>query len=70
MRERVIALIILILTLRGLRRQAGPVIPDSGDVRVHEGRVALRDGLSRQPVLGWAESTGFLRAAGDDPVRK
>jgi hypothetical protein len=33
MRERVIAPIILILTLRGPRRQAGPVIPNSGDVR-------------------------------------
>ena len=31
--------------------------------RVHEGRVALRDGLSRQPVLGWAEFMGFLPAA-------
>jgi len=64
MRERVIAPIILILTLRGPRRQAGPVIPNSGDVRgCMRGRVALRDGLSRQPVLGWAEFTGFLPAA-------
>ena len=64
MRERVIAPIILILTLRGPRRQAGPVIPNSGDVRGRmRGRVALRDGLSRQPVLGWAEFTGFLPIA-------
>jgi hypothetical protein len=39
MRERVIAPIILILTLRGPRRQAGPVIPNSGDVR---GRLRVR----------------------------
>jgi len=39
MRERVIAPIILILTLRGPRRQAGPVIPNSGDVR---GRMRVR----------------------------
>ena len=46
MRERVIAPIILILTLRGPRRQAGPVIPNSGDVRGRTGgQVALRDGL-------------------------
>jgi len=64
MRERVVAPIILILTLRGPRRQAGPVIPNSGRcARVHEGRVALRDGLSCQPVLDWAEFTGFLLAA-------
>jgi hypothetical protein len=31
--------------------------------RAHEGQVALRDGLSRQLVLGWAEFTGFLPAA-------
>ncbi len=64
MRERVIAPVILMLTLRGPRRQAGRVIPNSGDVRGRmRGQVALRDGLSRQPILGWAEFTGFLPAA-------
>src|SRR6266536_1159027 len=34
--------------------------------RAHEGQVALRDGLSRQLVLGLAEFTGFLPAAWRD----
>ena len=81
MRERVIAPIILILTLRGPHRPGRPGHPNSGDVRgCMTGQDALRDGLSRQPVLGWAGFTGFflpaawgwqrqfLRAADDDPV--
>lgn len=57
MRERVIAPIILILTLRGPRRQAGPVIPNGGDVR----------GCMR---VGLLSVTGFpvsLSSAGQSP---
>jgi hypothetical protein len=57
MREHVIAPIILILTLRGPRRQAGPVIPNSGDVRGCMG-------------VGLLSVTGFpvsLSSAGQSP---
>jgi hypothetical protein len=57
MREHVIAPIILILTLRGPRRQAGPVIPDNGDVRGCMG-------------VGLLSVTGFpvsLSSAGQSP---
>src|SRR5579871_5262670 len=62
MRERVIAPIILILTLRVPRRQAGPVIPNGGDVRGRTGVRLLSVTGFPSPCLGWAEFTGFLPA--------